>query len=99
MLKTEYKNEELRLAWILLAQYKPVDIAEVVQKQTHLTAEEQRLKNALFDFQTLFQGKHGEFKGDPITLELLPGSKPIYGKPFSILKAYQQITKDEKLHT
>ncbi len=28
-------------------------------------------------------------------LELLPGSKPFYGKPFSISKAYQQITKNE----
>jgi hypothetical protein len=28
-------------------------------------------------------------------LELIPGSKPFYAKPFSIPKAYQQVTKDE----
>jgi len=28
-------------------------------------------------------------------LELVPGSKPFYGKPFSIPKAYEQVTKDE----
>jgi len=77
-------------------EYKPVDIAAVVQRQTHLNVEEQeQLKNTLFNFQTLFQGKRGEFKGAPISLDLLPGSKPFYGKPFSIPKAYQQITKDE----
>jgi hypothetical protein len=80
----------------MFSKNKPVDIVEVVQKQTHLTSEEQeQLQNALFDFQPLFQGKCGEFKGEPITLELLPGSKPLYGKPFSIPKAYQQVTKNE----
>jgi hypothetical protein len=28
-------------------------------------------------------------------LELLPDSKPFYAKPFSISKAYQQVTKNE----
>jgi hypothetical protein len=75
--------KELWSTRILPVEYKPVDIAAVMQKQTHLNVEEQeKLKNTLFDFQTLFQGKRGEFKGDPITLDLLPGSKPFYGKPF-----------------
>jgi len=43
----------------------------------------------------LFQGKRGHYNGDPIELELLPNAKPFYGKPFSIPKAYQQLTKDE----
>jgi len=30
-----------------------------------------------------------------IQLELIPGCKPFYRKPFSIPKAYQQVTKDE----
>jgi hypothetical protein len=33
-------NEELNLAQILPVNYKPVDIIEVVNKQTHLTSEE-----------------------------------------------------------
>jgi hypothetical protein len=56
-LKTESKNEKLHIAQLLPAEYKPVDIAEVVQKQTCFKA------NTPFDFQTLFQGKRGEFKG------------------------------------
>lgn len=88
--------EELWSAKILPAKYKLIDIMEVVQKQSHLTAEEkEQLQNALLNFQPLFQGKCGVFKGEPITLELLRGSKPFYGKPFSMPKAYQQITNDE----
>jgi hypothetical protein len=69
---------------------------EVVQKQSHLTAEEkEQLQNALLNFQQLFQGKCGVFKGEPLTLELLRGSKPFYEKPVLIPKAYQQITNDE----
>jgi hypothetical protein len=49
----------------------------------------------LSDFQTLFQGKRGNYNGEPTELELLPDAKPFYRKPFSIPKAYQQITKDE----
>jgi hypothetical protein len=89
-------NEELCLATILPAHYKPVDIASIVEKQTHLTAEEQeKLHNMLSDCQTLFQGKRGNYNGEPIELELLPDAKPFYRKPFSIPKAYQQIMKDE----
>jgi hypothetical protein len=91
-----HANEELQLAQILPADYKPADLPAVVQQQTHLTAEErEQLLTTLFDFQELFQGKRGEFKGEPIELELLPGSKPFYAKPFSIPKAYQKVTKDE----
>jgi hypothetical protein len=28
------------------------------------------------------------YNGNPIKLELIPGSKPFYAKPFSIPKAY-----------
>lgn len=69
---------------------------EVVHKQSHLTAEEkEQLQNALLNFQPSLQVNCGVFKGEPLTLELLRGSKPFYGKPFSIPKAYQQITNDE----
>ena len=51
--------------------------------------------NALKNFQELFQGKPEEYKGKCIELELLPNTKPFHAKPFSIPKAYQQITKDE----
>jgi len=68
----------------------------VVSKQTHLTPDEQlQLNNLLFEIQDVLQGKKGDFNGEPIDLELVPGATPFYARPFSIPKAYQQITKDE----
>jgi len=89
-------EEELHLTQILPADYKSVNIAEIVKKQTHLDSDERnKLQTVQHDFQDLFAGERGNYNGDPITLELLPGSKPFYAKPFSIPKAYQQVTKDE----
>jgi len=73
-----------------------VGISEVFKNQTHLQPEErQQLYDIFLDFQSLFQGKWGEYNGAPIDLDLLPGSKPFYGKPFLNPKVYQQMTKDE----
>jgi hypothetical protein len=89
-------NEELHLAEIKPADYKPTNIEEVIQQQTHLTSEERdQLHSVLLDFQDLFKGQKGNYNGEPITPELLPGSKPFYAKPFSIPKAYQQETCNE----
>jgi hypothetical protein len=46
----------------------------------------------------LFQGTQGNYKGEPIQLELLPGSKPYLGKLYSIPKAYVEVTKGEIDH-
>jgi hypothetical protein len=85
--KREHDVEELNLAEILPANYKPFNINKVVQKQKHLCLDERdQLLQALKDFQELFQGKPGEYKGKTIELELLPNSKSFYAKPFSIPK-------------
>jgi hypothetical protein len=87
--------EEVRITQILPADYKPMDIIDVIEKQTHLTpTEREKLQKVLFDFRDLFKGERGNYNGEPIKLELIPGSKPFYAKPFSIPKAYQQVTKD-----
>ncbi len=53
-----WTKHELHLAKILPEDYKPVDISDVINKQTHLTSKEQDLlKNVLFEFQDLFQGR------------------------------------------
>ena len=55
----------MHLTKILPAEYKPVNIVEVVEKQTHLSAAEQeQLKNVLLDFQDLFKGQCGKYNGD-----------------------------------
>jgi hypothetical protein len=96
--ESELANE-VQLTEILPAEYKPIDINNVADQQTHLSPEEcEQLRNVLLDFNELFQGTCGKYNGDPVSLELIPGSKPFYGKPFSIPKAYEQVTKDEIKH-
>jgi hypothetical protein len=87
---------EAYLTEILPAEYKPTNINEVINNQTHLSqAEREKPGNVLLDFTELFKGECGNYNGEPVSLELIPGSKPYYGKPFSIPKAYEQVTKNE----
>ncbi len=84
----EEENNEMLLTEILPADCKPVNIEDVVKQQTHLSVEEQeQLQIVLFEYQDLFKGQCRKYNGDPVSLELIPGSKPYYGKPFSIPKA------------
>jgi len=39
-----------------------------------MSNERTQLQNVLLDFQQLFQGKHGEYNGEPLSLDLLPNS-------------------------
>jgi hypothetical protein len=85
-------QEEANLTVIKPAEYKMADIAEVTENQKHLSlSERNKLCTLLAKFQPLFMGKRGNYNGPPIQLELLPESKPFYGKPFPIPQAYQKI--------
>jgi hypothetical protein len=87
------QEEEANLTEIKSAEYKVTDITEVVNAQQHLTlAERNKLKSMLTKFQFLFMGQRGKYKGPPVELELLPDSKPYYGKPVLIPQAYLKVT-------
>jgi hypothetical protein len=65
--------------------YKLTNVSDIMKHQTCLTSpEREKIENTLFNFQPLFQGMRGEYHSEPIKLELLPGSKPFYSKPFLI---------------
>jgi hypothetical protein len=84
------------LAVIKPAEYRAIGIEIVFENQQHLSLNERnKLYTVLKNFQLLFMSQRGNYKGLPIKLELLPGTKPYYGKPFPIPQAYQQIMKDE----
>ncbi len=93
--KRKCSKEEANAA-IKKAEYKKADIDEIVAAQTHLTFNEKnKFKEMLQQYSPLFQGTQGSFNGEPIKLELIPGSKPYFGKPYSIPKAYVEVTKHE----
>jgi len=90
------QKQELNVTEILPADNKSIDMYQVADRLTHLLSNEcEQLRHVLLDFSDLFQGTCGKYNGDPVSLELVPGSTPFYWKPFSIPKAYKQVTKDE----
>jgi hypothetical protein len=90
------QSKEEANAAIKKAEYKAADIEAIAESQTHLSlAEKTKFKAMLQEYIPLFQGTQGCFKGEPITLELLPNSKPYFSKPYSIPKAYMEVTKGE----
>ena len=90
------QKQELNVTEIFPSNNKPIAINQVADRQTHLSSDErEQLRHVLLDFSDLFQGTCGKYNGDPVSLELVPGSTPFYWKPFSIPKAYKQVTKDE----
>jgi hypothetical protein len=73
-----------------------VDIDKIAVAQQHLSLAKRNKLHAVFTkFHPLFMGQCGMYNGPPIQLELLPNSKPFYGKPFQIPQAYQKVTREE----
>ena len=85
-----------RVKHILDAKYDPADIRRYVEECTHLSASERsKLYTLLKEFEPMFDGTLGRWTGKPYHIELKPGVKPYYGKPYPIPKAYEQTTRME----
>ena len=66
-----------------------------LKNQQHLTnTQKEQLEGFLKEFEDLFQGKVGNYKGNNIKFELKPGTRPFYSKPYSIPVSFLQLTKD-----
>jgi hypothetical protein len=77
------QKQELNVTEILPADNKSIDMYQVADRLTHLLSNEcEQLRHVLLDFSDLFQGTCGKYNGDPVSLELVPGSTPFYWKPF-----------------
>jgi hypothetical protein len=77
------QSKEEATATIRKVEYKVADIEEIAESQKHLLlSKKNKLKAMLQKYIPLFQGTQGCFTGEPITLELLPGSTPYFGKPY-----------------
>ena len=104
--RNQINNEQLQqnsnfeecaaLSKILAAKYEPINVKEVISKQNHLSiAERLTLERILRLRIKCLEGKRGNWKGKPVSLELLPDVHPCTARPFPIPQAYQQLVKDE----
>ena len=79
------------------ADYKQVDIAEVITQQHHLSATQRdELSTILRKFGKLFSGKIGHYKQRTFKIELKPGTIPYHCKqPYAIPMVDRDIFKGE----
>ena len=90
------EEAEQRQDRILDADYSKIAIDPFVQELKHLSSHERSLLAiTLKKFPTLFGGGLGELKIPPISLELIPGSKPYHSRPFPVPQSLEKTTKKE----
>ena len=81
---------------ILDAKYEKADLPQLCGQQSHLSAHEQEsLLKVLQQYEHLFDGTLGEWKGSGVSFELKPNAKPYHAKPYPIAHVHEKPTKTE----
>jgi hypothetical protein len=85
-----------RIRDILEAKYKAANLREICDKSMHLDAEKQeQLFQLLNKYETLFDGKLGQWEGDEYNIDLIEGAKPYHAKVFPIPRVHLETLKAE----
>ena len=94
---TATREATQRTVKILDANYEKADLPQVVKDNcTHLTEDQQQeLLGLLQDFEELFDGTLGDWKTEPVHLELKPDAKPYHGKAFPVPFIHKETLKKE----
>ncbi|MGH7974471.1 MAG: reverse transcriptase domain-containing protein [bacterium] len=82
---------------LLDAKYEAANIDNVVKEQgSHLTTERrEQLRQLLKDFEHLFDGTLGDWKTEPVAIELKAGVTPFKRKPYQVAKINESAFKHE----
>ena len=92
----ECKNIHKKKPQLKPAEYIKPDLNEIAAEQLHLTAEQREtLRKLLHKHSRVFQGTKGQWKGEPVHLELQPDAKPFCAKPFRIPHSLNKLMKEE----
>ena len=96
-------NEEIDsyiASTILDAKYEKVDIDTVISENcSHLSPDQQKdLADMLKKHEKLFDGTLGCYPHDKMSIELLPGSKPVYRRHYPVAETHKQTFKKELDH-
>lgn len=85
-----------RMTRIAESKYEPADLNRVVRSCTNLTRQEQSsLFKVLKEFESMFDGKLGEWKMEPISIKLKKDAKPVHARAYTIPKIYENTVKNE----
>ena len=81
---------------ILDAKYEAADLTSICSKQSQLTIEEQRrLQELLTNFEPLFDGTLGKWKGTQVELELKEGVTPFHPRAYPIPRVHKDTVYNE----
>eukprot|EP00804_Cyclotella_cryptica_P019679 CCRYP_016447-RA/>CCRYP_016447-RA protein AED:0.36 eAED:0.36 QI:0/0/0/1/0/0/3/0/315 len=78
---------------ILDAKYEWTDVAEVVDKQTHLNAHQKKTY-----FSKMFDGTLGLYPHRKVLIELVPDAKPVHARPYPVPRIHMSTFKRELDH-
>lgn len=90
-------DDEIFLAEALApVNYVKANLPEIAWNCKDLTSEEQaQLLVVLEKHAALFQGRRGEWKGNPVNIEVIEGSTPVWAKPYPVPLKNREVFKDE----
>ena len=84
---------------ILDAKYEWTDVADVVDKQTHLNVHQKKdLLQVLQDNGKMFDGTLGLYPHRKVHIELLPDAKPVHARPYPVPRIHLSTFKRELDH-
>jgi hypothetical protein len=86
-----------RVTQILDAKYEKANLPEVVNNNCkHLTINQRnKLLRLLIQYEELFDGTLGDWKGESVNFELKPDAKPYHGRPFPVPHVHKDTIKKE----
>lgn len=90
-------DEEIFAAEALVpVNYVKANLPEIAQSCKDLTSEEQaQLLVVLEKHAPLFQGRRGEWKGNPVSIEVVEGATPVWAKPYPVPLKNRDVFKEE----
>ena len=85
-----------RLSKILDAKYAPCDLKAFVSEIKSLSnSERTSLFKLLKDYEKLFDGSLGHWRGKPYKIKLRDDARPYHGRPYSVPRAYEKTLRLE----
>ena len=85
-----------RIIRILDANYKKADLRQVANKAIHLTSREREmLYELLLKYKSIFDGSLGDWKTDPVELELKEGAEPHSQRHYPIPRIHREVFKKD----
>ena len=86
-----------RVVKILDAKYEPADLPKVVNDNcSHLSStQKDELLDLLLKYESLFDGTLGDWKTEPVSLELKEGTTPYHGRAFPTPRIHKETLRKE----